>query len=102
MSNKYTLHIREGKNWPQFVDDLRWVASGSDFELKVSNYMRTDEFILEPHGYKYSHDGIPLYNKYSMTFNFVDDYTTATSIINDTDSYPVKHSLWQRFKRLLT
>ncbi|MBK8455592.1 MAG: hypothetical protein IPL34_20140 [Thiofilum sp.] len=35
MSNKYTLHIREGQNWDKFGDFLNKEFSGSDFEIKL-------------------------------------------------------------------
>lgn len=124
MSRKYTIYVRGGQNWPQFADDLRGAAGGSDFELKISDCVSADEFVLEPrqedHGYTFTPNGPiknrPLEVEYpGMVPSFTEEYKTEYNalyntirytdfdvlmpcIIPYTEAYPVKHSLYSRLK----
>ncbi len=93
----------------QLADDLRRAAGGSDFELKVSDCVSANEFVLvpKPMFMPRQNDLDHVLNSIMLPKEQADALIKALevpismpSIVPYTEAYPVKHSLYSRFKNI--
>ena len=91
----------------QLADDLRRAAGGSDFELKVSDCVSANEFVLvpKPMFMPRQNDLDHVLNSIMLPKEQADALIKALEvpismpcIIPYTEAYPVKKSMWHWFK----